>query len=178
MYILFSKKNWAENRSINLMGEASFDVTEGNTFIVESKQGSIEVLGTQFTVNDRDNFYELLCFSGKVKWSSSQFEERIVEEGFGITISNGSISEISSPESIDWLMNESSFYDVDFKIVIEEFERQFDVEVIGKNKIAPGTFNGRFKHDSLENAARTIFESMDVQYEIDDQGNILIQEIE
>ncbi|MCB4800365.1 FecR family protein, partial [Neotamlana laminarinivorans] len=44
----FSKKEWETNRNLKLQGEAFFKVTKGEKFTVNTKAGSIQVLGTQF----------------------------------------------------------------------------------------------------------------------------------
>ena len=67
--ITFNKHNWDTNRTLELNGEAFFDVEKGNTFTVKTSQGNVSVLGTEFNVNASVDFFRVSCYEGKVKVS-------------------------------------------------------------------------------------------------------------
>ena len=54
------------NRELTLKGEAFFEVTEGEKFLVKTSIGDVEVLGTSFNVFVRDSVFEVACKTGKV----------------------------------------------------------------------------------------------------------------
>jgi ferric-dicitrate binding protein FerR (iron transport regulator) len=64
--IRYSEKDFQKNRTLRLNGEAYFEVKEGSLFTVESDQGKIEVLGTSFNVQSRDDYFKVSCLSGRV----------------------------------------------------------------------------------------------------------------
>lgn len=64
----FQKRNWDEKRQVNLVGEARFKVAKGSAFDVETWIGKVTVLGTDFKVVQRANFFEIECFEGMVSF--------------------------------------------------------------------------------------------------------------
>ena len=65
----FQKTNWNEQRKVNLIGEARFKVAKGSTFDVETWIGKVTVLGTDFKVVQRANYFEIICFEGMVSFA-------------------------------------------------------------------------------------------------------------
>ena len=65
----FQKTNWNEQRKVNLIGEARFKVAKGSTFDVETWIGKVTVLGTDFKVVQRANYFEIMCFEGMVSFA-------------------------------------------------------------------------------------------------------------
>jgi len=55
--ISFNKTDWKNNRQLTLDGEAYFKVEKGSTFTVNTNNGSVTVLGTQFNVNSTRRFF-------------------------------------------------------------------------------------------------------------------------
>ncbi|MET2986105.1 FecR family protein [Aureibaculum conchae] len=62
----FKKGKWDNNREVNLVGEAYFKVAKGSQFDVNTWLGKISVLGTQFNVKQRANYFEVTCYEGLV----------------------------------------------------------------------------------------------------------------
>lgn len=60
-------ESFQEDRTLHLTGTAYLDVSEGNTFQVETKHGSVRVLGTSFQIADRDDSWRVVCYTGKVR---------------------------------------------------------------------------------------------------------------
>ena len=57
--IKFDEDKWSDKRELSLKGEAYFKVAKGSKFDVKTSNGIVSVLGTQFTVKQRDNFFEV-----------------------------------------------------------------------------------------------------------------------
>ena len=55
--ITYDAANWNDNRSLNLNGEAFFKVSKGQKFTVNTPSVTVEVLGTQFNVYQRNKFF-------------------------------------------------------------------------------------------------------------------------
>ena len=78
--ITWSDKNFKNSRELKLKGEAYFDVEKGDEFIIETKNGTVEILGTQLNVFSRENNFRVSCISGKVKVTSGA-DEQIITPG-------------------------------------------------------------------------------------------------
>ena len=64
--IKYKTWNWESNRNISLEGEAYFKVAKGSTFSINTSQGLVTVVGTQFNVSTKNNEFTVACFEGKV----------------------------------------------------------------------------------------------------------------
>lgn len=168
---------WQQNRELDLVGEAFFKVKKGQAFRVNTTQGAVTVLGTQFVVNARPNYFKVVCFEGKVKVTTKNNNAVILTKGKAVQLKTNNTLENYNTPSIkpDWLANESSFYNTPVIEVVNELERQFNITISGKEYLKPAQFTGRFKHDSLDIALKTIFISMDIPYTIVNKQNVVIK---
>jgi len=78
--IEFNKKNWEDSRELTLNGEAYFKVSKGKKFDVNTEVGTISVLGTQFNVKERANYFEVKCFEGIVKVDYDNTSKELTKE--------------------------------------------------------------------------------------------------
>lgn len=163
--ISYVEKTWQDHRQVKLHGEAFFKVTKGSRFDVETEDGTITVLGTQFNVKTRDQYFEVTCFEGLVAVKKGQKIIKLPPE-HTFRIVNGKTSSSSSMKdnSPSWLMNESSFKSVPFKLVLEEIERQYEVSITTNNIDLEQLFTGRFSHDNLELALNSISLPLNLQF--------------
>ncbi len=162
--IRYNAKSWKDNRTVELKGEAFFDVAKGTQFDVSTPSGTITVLGTEFNVKQRPNFFEVQCFEGSVQVSTDS-ETEILKEGDNYRLTNGQSTTgrniFSKPQ---WTENKSNFQRVVLHQVVAELERQYDITIILRD-VQPNTlFTGGFVHDDLENALRSVTEPMDLRY--------------
>jgi hypothetical protein len=80
---------------------------------------------------------------------------------------------------MNWLNNESAFSSVPFHQVISEFERQYKVEIVPKNVNMEVLFTGRFTHEDMILALKSITIPQNITYQItEDQQIIISSEIE
>jgi transmembrane sensor len=161
----FNKKKWSEIRKVNLTGEAYFKVAKGSRFDVETSSGTVSVLGTQFNVKNREDYFEVKCFEGKVRVSYND-QKTELDAGKALRIVHGKIihSEIAY-ETPFWIDNFSNFESVPFSEVINEFERQYDVKIktdIDINQL----FTGRFMHTDITMALQSITLPLNIKYYI------------
>lgn len=165
--ITYSKEKWADHRKITLDGEAYFKVAKGEWFDVHTTSGIVSVLGTQFNIKQRDDYFEVTCYEGLVSVSFNNKESKL-SAGNVFTVINGKISQTkSSLNSPDWKNNRSSFSSVPYAQIIKELERQYDVTVIAKNIDKTILFTGNFVHSDIETALRAITIPMRLKYVID-----------
>jgi len=174
--ISFREFNWEYNRKLSLQGEAFFKVKKGETFTVTSNQGDVTVLGTQFSVNSRVDTYIVQCYEGKVKVALKDNKTLIMKKGTAIVFQKGDLETYKVfEESPQWLSNESSFYKVNIKEVVAELERQYGIQITGKDYLKDVNFSGRFTHKNIEQAAKTVFMAMKIPYKITQEKTLEIQ---
>lgn len=174
--ISFKKYNWEKDRQLNLNGEAFFKVKKGASFTVNSPQGNVTVLGTQFTVNSRENLYHITCFEGKVLVVTQQKDSIILTKGESFRLQNEKSEKYSITQvTPSWLNNETTFTDMPIQFVVEELERQFNITISGKENLNSELFTGRFAHKDSKIAIQTVFIAMEIPYTTDANGNVVIK---
>ncbi|GAL64460.1 FecR family protein [Algibacter lectus] len=165
--LAFNKKEWNQNRSLTLKGEAFFKVTKGKKFTVDTDAGSIQVLGTQFNVKERDNYFEVQCYEGSVSVTHKN-NKTILTLGKSVRVVNGELVEVKpfNAENPSWLAKESSFSEVPLWQVINELEVQYDI-VIDASKIdAEQMFSGTFTHNDKNIALQSVTIPLKLSYAI------------
>ncbi|UKM64689.2 FecR family protein [Flavobacteriaceae bacterium GSB9] len=172
--IEFNKKHWKTNREIKLNGEAFFKVEKGSQFKVVTQDGVVSVLGTQFNVKQRDNYFEVTCYEGSVK-VSSRIISQVLASGEAFQMQDNKILNLETTlKTPQWVDKISSFKDVPFTVVIEELKRQYDIEVSLEDINAKRKFTGGFKHDNLNEALISITKPMGLKYKISSSNEVVI----
>ncbi len=173
--IEYKQENWNEKRSLHLDGEAYFKVAKGKKFNVFTESGVVTVVGTQFNVKQRANFFEVKCFEGKVSVVSDTIK-RMLHSGQTFRISNQKFSEgITTDTTPKWTANMSDFDSVPFKEVLAEMERQYNIKITNKNANVDRLFTGGFVHHDLENALISITQPMNMTYELSASNQVIIR---
>ena len=174
--IEFKALNWKKDRKLSLAGEAFFKVKKGKTFTVNTNYGDVTVLGTAFTVNSRDNYFNVVCYHGKVKVTTTDSEPIILTKGKAFSIQKqGRENYTIENTEPEWLSNQSSFYNVSIFEVVQEIERQYNIKIKGKENLKQAYFTGRFSHTNLNTALKTVFTAMAIPYNFDKNKNVVIR---
>lgn len=167
--IEYRKWGFANDRSVNLQGEAFFDVTKGSRFTVLTNNKSIEVLGTLFNVFSRGNMFRVQCISGAIKVDIPGEKEIVLEKNKGLKFdadtNEPEIVSVDTATAVSWINGEFYFESVPVSDVLKEIERQFDVTIQTKN-IGDRVYTGYFRNDSLESALQNVCLPMSLHYEI------------
>lgn len=171
----FMEKSWKTNRILSLKGEAYFEVEKGRLFTVNTNQGNVIVLGTKFTVNTSNNFFEVQCFEGKVKAISKSNKQAILTEGKAFrSYNNQSENWNFSKKTPSWLNGESDFNNSPLSQVIISLEKQynlkFDTSKIDTNK----RFTGTFTHKDINVALKTVFLPMKILFKSAGNNSIIL----
>lgn len=173
--IEYKPDKWNEKKSLRLNGEAYFKVTKGKKFDVVTESGVVTVVGTEFNVKQRANFFEVKCFEGKVSVLSDTIE-RMLQPGQTFRILNQNFSEgITTASTPKWAANMSDFESVPFKEVLAELERQYNIKITNKNVNVDRLFTGGFVHHDLENALISITQPMNMTYELSASNQVIIR---
>lgn len=173
--IEYKPEKWNEKRSLRLDGEAYFKVAKGKKFDVVTESGVVTVVGTQFNIKQRANFFEVKCFEGKVSVLSDTIE-RMLHPGQTFRILNQNFSEgIITAATPKWAANMSDFESVPFKEVLAELERQYNIKITNKNVNVDRLFTGGFVHHDIENALISITQPMNMTYELSASNQVIIR---
>lgn len=176
--LTYNKDTWETSRTLNLKGEAFFEVKKGSKFSVKTASGVVEVLGTKFNVRARNNTLEVNCQSGKVGVSNTEgvkFGELLANDAIRL-LENGSIESWKNPpaDKASWVDGIYSFKNVSLAVVLQELERQYNLNVDAKNVDSKINISTSFQKGNLELSLKTILTPLGISYEkVDDQNIVL-----
>jgi transmembrane sensor len=168
--ITYSEKNWSKERNISLEGEAFFKVAKGQKFTVATKDGMVTVLGTQFNVENRRGFFEVTCYEGLVSVTFNGKNTKLPAGNSFVAI-NGVVSKSESPVNTtpSWMNNESTFKSIPLYYVLDEFERQYNIEVKTQNVNLEQLFTGSFSNTNINLALQSISTPSQIKFKL--EGN-------
>ncbi len=177
----YNAKSFSDDRELNLEGEAFFEVVKGSKFKVETQNGDVRVLGTSFNVRNRGQRLDVQCFTGSVGVSFNDFKnEEVLMPGDNLISAHKKLinrftvdNDLTRPE---WRDGRTKFVDVGFDEVINEIERQFDIEIKSDVSIdISEKYNGGFNHSDLESALKIVFSSINYDYRIEGKTVFLFE---
>jgi transmembrane sensor len=166
--LAFSKNEWNTNRNVDLKGEAFFKVAKGQKFTVATGQGLVTVLGTQFNVETRKDYFEVTCFEGLVSVTINGKETQL-PAGNSLLMLNGKSTMLKAAVNgkPSWLSNESSFRSIPLNYVLDELQRQYDIKITTKNINTSQLFSGSFSNENLELALKSISVPLQIKFNLD-----------
>ena len=173
--LLYNKRDWKDSRDLELNGEAFFKVAKGKSFTVKTASGEVTVLGTQFNVKNRTGIFEVICFEGSVQ-VTSEIREEILKAGDRFLVLDGNYiaSEKELKQNPSWINNNSYFKSMPFSLVINEFERQYDVSIDAGSINLEQRFTGSFPHDDIDLALKSITLPLNLKYRQTDGRAIML----
>ncbi|WP_203293668.1 FecR domain-containing protein [Luteirhabdus pelagi] len=166
----YNTKSWSENRTLQLNGEAFFDVEKGSTFTVDTPRGTVEVLGTEFNVFSRDSLFTVQCYEGSVAVTVGSYKTTLSPNQEIRFVKDALLSENSvAGEVPSWMILESTFKNATLGIVLAELQRQYDISVSADKALLTKKLNVSFPHDNLELALLTIVTPLQLTYDLNDK---------
>ncbi|WP_319590038.1 FecR domain-containing protein [uncultured Draconibacterium sp.] len=164
----WNKRNFTDKRYLTLTGEAFFDVQKGNEFVIDTKNGEVEILGTQLNVFSRDNEFWVSCLRGKVRVRHNDQQE-IITPGEMVRLNKEQLQK-STSETIEntasWKEGILHFEETKLSTIFAELERQFDVTIFfDGNEERKATID--FSNKNLLEALDVVCIPMELKYEVD-----------
>jgi ferric-dicitrate binding protein FerR (iron transport regulator) len=163
------------NRSIQLKGEAFFEVQKGSQFTVSTALGKVTVLGTKFNVAAFDDYFEVYCYEGKV---------RVNIQSKSVVLTAGQSSRVFNSEFENWATNdnqlpnwnseESSFKNKPMKYVFEKFKNQYGVDLVYPEDIESIRYTGSFSNSNIQTALKSICIPLNLNYSNTSSRTIII----
>lgn len=166
--IIYSKKDWGKSRNLTLEGEAYFKVQKGKKFTVNTEIGQVTVLGTQFNVKERANYFEVKTFEGLVSVTYKGKEIKL-PRGTIFKVVNGVIDATNTFDVNEksWLQKESNFKSSALRFVLAEIENQFDYTIETKDVDLDILYSGGFTHTDINIALQSVTIPLQLSYKID-----------
>lgn len=171
--------NFEENRRVNLIGEAFFDVVKDtlNPFYVKAGDLSVRVLGTSFNVEAFafEDKIKVALVTGKVMIEKKEgLETRTLEYldpteifVYDRKTSNFNKSTFDNNETIGWKEGKLIFKEADINEVVKKLERWYGVEIVVEEWTdIVGGFNGTYKNAPLEVVLAGMGFTSEFKYEI------------
>lgn len=160
----YKEKNWENNRTLHLTGEAYFKVAKGKKFEVNTNLGKVTVLGTKFNVKARNNRFDVICFEGKVKVDYND-KTIILKQSDKVSFENNDliIQKKTAETMPSWLDNEIVFDQEQLKNILEEIERQYNISIKCDLESTNQLFTGEIPNNSIEVALQIIATTFQLQ---------------
>ncbi|MBA4055869.1 MAG: anti-sigma factor [Marivirga sp.] len=164
-----------KEREVKLDGEAYFKVKKGSRFEVITEAGKVTVLGTQFNIRHRKDFFEVICYEGSVRVETSEKMVQLKPTQVLRSIKGKPVMQfIIQDAGPSWVDNESSFQSVPLREVIKELEIQYNISVSTKDVDDGQLFTGRFPHNDLTLALKSITLPLNLIFNIQDNQHIVL----
>lgn len=168
-------------REVVLKGEAFFEVTrnESKPFIIKTKHGDVEVLGTSFLVSENNKTLQVSVESGKVKLTSENDDEIILYKGqsgiYSFDSKALSKSNISDCNYISWKTKHLVFNDIPLQEVISSINKSYYSNIVlGSTSLNNCLVNAEFSNKPLETVIKVISTTFDLTVEKSENGQIIL----
>lgn len=172
--INYKESNWFEKRELSLNGEAFFDVTKGAKFVVHTQQGDVTVLGTEFNVQSRQDYFEIQCFEGSVS-VHRKAKDYLLKVGDVIRFIDNEIDSLKSKSvKPTWIKGESRFENLPVGQVLKALERYYDVRFVIKNVDLKQRFTGSFCHNNLKLALKSVCYPLGIKFKIKPKKQVVL----
>ena len=147
-----------EKRQLHLKGQAFFEVEKGKPFIVNTRLGQVEVLGTSFDVYDRSGLFIVGCKTGKVR-VSHRADEVILLPGEEVRLMHNKM--IKSTKNVDeigsWKQGQFYYENVELRRILNEVERQFNTPIVCQPAdLGDQLYTGYFSSSQLDSALTSV----------------------
>jgi transmembrane sensor len=173
----FNRKRFNKERLLSFEGEGFFNVEKGGSFIITTSKGNVKVLGTSFNVFARNDLFKVTCSTGKVMVTSDG-QSVTIDPGESAVYIDGKLKSFRDERSryvTGWIKGEFYFENAPLNLVFKEISRQFNVKFIGKER-ENEYFTGSFTNKDLKAALEIVCIPMNLEYEIDKEGEISISD--
>ncbi len=178
--LIFPNKFIGKERRVCLEGEALFDVTRDreHPFVVETKQGSVQVVGTLFNVNvySDEEVMRTTLVEGKITFKGNGMSQNVnLNPGeqvvYDIKSCESHIVKVNPKVYIGWAEGKWFIEGQRLEDIMKQLSRWYDVEVFYKNSEAKElVFTGDLeKYNNCEEVLNIISMTTNVEFIIKDR---------
>lgn len=168
----YSKRNWTDERKVAISGQVFLDVTSGDSFTVNTEKGVISVLGTEFNVFVNEDDFKVDCYEGIVEVQSNGQKVKLIQNQ-KVVLKDGKLESTKVKEqSPSWIKGFSSYDQAKLSVVMTDLEKYYPVELTLPAKYSDLKYTGRVTHNSLKDALRSVFTTMEIEYVVNTDGKV------
>lgn len=168
--ITFNNNTWEKERLVHLEGHAYFEVSKGAPFIVETDNGTIEVLGTGFDIWSFDDYISIQCFHGKVRVTNSNRSESVELTGsqqVSLNKNTFRVVEKLGANHPNWINKKEYIYKkIPVNLILKDINRFLGIEVETSGLNVTTDFSGLIPFKTPEETARYLAASMGWNYTV------------
>ena len=169
------------NRQVNLKGDAFFDVARDTTqpFIIYTQGIEIEVLGTSFYVDSREDqkTVQVIVKSGKVQMKMGQQKILLTKDEIGTYVkSSQKLSKRLNDDInyLSWKSNQLFFDNTSLEQVVFDLNRTFHAQIkLASPELKTCTITATYENKSLEAILRIIEKTLTLKAEIDGEQIVI-----
>ncbi|MGV8096575.1 MAG: FecR family protein [Mangrovibacterium sp.] len=177
----FSSNFTDKAREVTLKGEAYFKIQKGKIpFVVSTKFGEIEVLGTSFNVRAFENSeFQTTLVEGTIKYKNpEQYKEITLSPGQQLVLSKNNgiqVHEVKTDLYTSWKDGVIIFKKEPLRNVMQQLERHFAIRIqLEDDLLGEIRFTGSIKDESLFEVMEYIDKTEPIQYSYDKKQKLLI----
>ncbi len=166
--------DFAQNRYIELEGEAYFKVAKDpdHPFIVKSGQVETRALGTAFNVKTTEASVDVLLTEGSVEVSVIDHEDQVirlepmqktaysVQKGLGVPSFQKDMTDMA------WTRGIIFFKETPISEVLRTLENWYDVQIDVSGGYEEVKYSGEFDNEYLSNVLKSMSQALDMTYEL------------
>lgn len=164
-------------RKVTLSGRAFFDVSEKGPFTVTFDQGELQVLGTQFELDNITNDVVAKCYSGKVELNIASNKVQLGKgEQAQHRRGDWSKEDIREP-SPSWINGKTErFSSEELSKVLSILSLKYGVEFVHEGISVDRRFTGVVPINDLEKSCKVVFSALGIPYRIEKNTVTLLDE--
>ena len=181
--IKYSNK-FKKSRNVKLNGEALFDIikSEEKNFIVETSNLQVEVLGTTFLVNDRDNanLTQTILESGAVNINIKNTDKNLnLSPGELFTYNNDdgyyNVESVNTSSYIGWVKDKLSFTNIPMSELIIQLEKLYNIDIVcNSHSILNTPVSITVDEESLDEILFLLSQIVPLNWIIDKENKIIL----
>jgi ferric-dicitrate binding protein FerR (iron transport regulator) len=170
-----------DTREVTVTGEAYFEIAPNakQPFHVKVRDMDVQVLGTNFNVMayDDENAINTTLLQGSVKVAQGSNSSLLKPGQFSAIDKDGAIKikEADVEETMAWKNDMFVFRAYDFKKVMRQLERWYNVTVVYKSKIPEGKYSGMIGRNNNISQVLNILKASGISFDINDNNTIVVE---
>lgn len=175
--LVWNEKKFNRKRLVTLSGEAYFEIEKGGEFIIQTENGTVEILGTKLNVFSREKEFWVSCLTGKVGVETENSNQILLPGEIVELTSQGLEKRVLTEVNQTATWKEGMFYFEDKPLVsiFAEIERQFDVSIQFEGDVNR-SITVSFTNNKLEEVLDVVCIPMGLKYEVAKNNKVRIFE--
>ena len=170
--LAYIEDGFSEKRSVDLDGQAYFEVISGSGFTVATQIGQVKVIGTRFNVFSAKNTFEVSCYEGSVQVSSGG-KRLVLEKGEYATLEGGNlIKNDMTGDKPGWSQGYLEYNRASLQVICDDLSRYYEVELQLPDKFKNLRYTGKIPLNNFSGALRRLFVPLEIEYTLTEDEDV------